>query len=157
MSNGRKKKGPPFVMFYHRLVDCPNYAHLSTKAVKLLLEVARQYNGKNNGDLSITLKLMKKYGWNSNDQLGKATKELVHYGFIELSRQGGRNQCNLFALTWQPIDECDGKHELSATAVAKNSWKEDQSELPSFKKSLYRPAVQAIPPYGAVAPVRESH
>ena len=46
----RRKNGSYFAL-YHRIMDSPNYRRLSAKAVKLLNDLGRQYNGKNNGDL----------------------------------------------------------------------------------------------------------
>jgi hypothetical protein len=58
---------------------------------------------------------MKKRGWNSSDQLFKAKDELTDRGLIMVSRQGSRNQCNLYAVTWQLMDECKGKLDIAPT------------------------------------------
>jgi hypothetical protein len=101
-----------FVMLPHDLLDMPEYMDLSHKSKNLLVELLKQYNGKNNGDLCITLSVMKKRGWNSNDTIRTAMKELTDAGFVILTRQGGRNQCSLYGLTWLPIDECQNKLEI---------------------------------------------
>ena len=88
-----------------------------------MLDIASQYRGSNNGDLCAPLKLMHNRGWNSSDQLFKAKKELVEKGLIRVSRQGGLNKCNLYALTWFPIDECDGKLDIASTITAPNDWR----------------------------------
>ena len=147
----RVNKGS-FLAIPHELLRSENYASLSNKAVKCLLDISAQFNGSNNGDLSCTLKLMKKCGWNSNSQLDKAKKELLEKGFIVLTRQGGRNKCNLYAITWQPIDECNGKLDRPATKTALGYWKEGfNPELSDKKlKPVTRIQVQCNPNSGSV-------
>jgi hypothetical protein len=96
---------------------------LSPRATKLVIDIAAQYRGHNNGDLSATLSLMRDRGWNSSDQLDKAKKELVRKDVIRVARQGGLNKCNLYALTWFPIDECNGKLDIVSTITAPVDWK----------------------------------
>jgi hypothetical protein len=123
-AKGRRDGGTYFGL-PHALMDHQNYLRLSAKAVKLLNDIGRQYNGFNNGDLCATFKLMKKRGWVSKSTLCDALEELIHYGMIVLSRQGGRHMPSLYALTWQPIDECKGKLDIKATIVAPGIWKND--------------------------------
>ena len=47
--------------------------------------------------------------------LAQARQELLHYGFIELTRQGGLGKCSLFAITWESVDDCDGKLDVRPT------------------------------------------
>ena len=63
-----------FLMLPHNVLNHPKYVSLSPRAVKLLLDIAVQYNGRNNGDLCAPLSLMRLRGWNSSDQLHKAKK-----------------------------------------------------------------------------------
>lgn len=108
----------------------PNYRELSAHAVKLLNDLGLQFRGANNGDLSAAWKLMQPRGWRSRDTLGRALAELLHFGLIEKTRQGGLNHCSLYALTWLAIDECKGKLDVSATAVASGKWKESKPPRP---------------------------
>lgn len=149
-AKGRGTKSPPFVQLFHHLIDSENYRSLSPRAVKLLVDVLRFYNRRNNGDIAITPSLMKPMGWTSNDQLGKAIIELEHYGFLKKSRQGGRHLCNLYALTFYAVDECDGKHELPPSSTPTNEWRVTQSSKPTFKKSLTRHTGHINPPHGAI-------
>ena len=66
-----------FVRFPHELLNHRNFRTLSPRATKLLIDIASQYNGRNNGDLCAPLSKMRNRGWNSSDQLFKAKKELV--------------------------------------------------------------------------------
>lgn len=103
-------------------------AVLSHKAAHLLDNLAAQFNGKNNGDLSAAPKIMVLFGWKSRGSIDEALAELIANGFIEQTRQGGRNQCSLYAITWQSIDECGGKLDVKPTAVASNLWKLENAE-----------------------------
>ena len=114
---------PSFVMLPKALMLHKNFKTLSPRATKLVVDLVSQYNGFNNGDLCAPLSLMKKRGWKSSDQLFKAKKELVDRGMILVSRQGGLNKANLYALTWFPIDDCKGKLDIASTITAPGNWK----------------------------------
>ena len=138
MPIGRGKR--QFIQLYTDMLKHQNFRGLSCRAVKLLLDVCSFYSGFNNGNLAVTLKVMKPCGWTSNDQLRKALSELLYYGFLIKARQGGRNHCSLFALGWQPIDHCGGKHELAETNKGADRWKLTKEPF-DVKKSLGRSAV----------------
>jgi len=114
----------PFLMLPHNVLKHPNFATLSPRATKLVLDLGVQYNGSNNGDLSAPFSQMKTRGWNSSDQLFKARRELVNRGIIKVARQGGLNKASLFALTWFPIDHCAGKLDIRSTNTAPHDWKQ---------------------------------
>jgi len=119
---GRQTTGS-FLRLPHHVLQHETFKTLSTRATKLLIDIAVQYRGSNNGDLSATLSLMRDRGWNSSDQLDKAKKELVGKDVIRVARQGGLNKCNLYALTWFPIDECKGKLDIASTTTAPVNWR----------------------------------
>ncbi|MDN5870458.1 MAG: hypothetical protein L0H73_07030 [Nitrococcus sp.] len=116
------------------VIKTRKYATLTAWAVKLLLELAAQYNGpgSNNGDLSAPFnKRMHRQGWKSKGTLHRALKELLAIGFVIQTRQGGRNQCSLYALSWQAVDECIDrktglpKHDARPTITAPGTWRDD--------------------------------
>jgi len=88
----------------------------------LLLDFSAQFTGNNNGDLTAAWTVMQLRGWTSRDQLFKAQRELEETGFILRTRQGGRHLCNLFAITFYAIDDCDGKLEVEATRAPPGDW-----------------------------------
>ncbi|MBZ0106718.1 MAG: hypothetical protein K8H84_13970 [Sulfuricella denitrificans] len=104
-TKGRSDNGPSFTKLVHAYFQSAEYAELSTRAVKLLIDLYSQFRGDNNGDLCATFSVMKKCGWNSNDQLQKALVELLATGWIIMSRRGGRKQPHLYALTTMGIDK----------------------------------------------------
>ena len=67
---------------------------------------------------------MKIRGWNSNDQLSKARKELLEKGWIVLTKQGGLGiGPNLYAVTFQAVDDCGGKLHFPETTTPLGYWK----------------------------------
>jgi hypothetical protein len=108
MSRNRYKGnriGEGFVALPYSVLNSPLFIALSPHAVKLLVDVAAQYRGDNNGDLSIAWKLMNPRGWRSEATLHKVKRELVDAGFLYETRKGHRpNVCSLFALTWPALD-----------------------------------------------------
>jgi len=100
---------------------------LSHMAAHLLDNISSQYNGNNNGDLCAAPKIMLLYGWKSKGSVDKALLELLATGFIEQTRQGGRNKCSLYAITWQPVNECGSKLDVRETRVASNLWRPENA------------------------------
>lgn len=108
--------GEGFVALPYSVLNSPLFIALSPYAVKLLIDVAAQYRGDNNGDLSVAWKLMHARGWRSEATLHKAKRELLDSGFLFEARKGRRpNVCSLFALTWPNFDYCE-KHDPGARA-----------------------------------------
>ena len=114
--NRRRHRGSslsgPFLALPHAYFRTPEFAMLSGRAVKLLLELAFQYSGSNNGDLCATFRVMRLRGFRSADQLQKARDELIDSGWIVVSSQGGRHAATLYALTFHRIDSCGGKIDI---------------------------------------------
>ena len=151
-AKGRSESGR-FLALPFVLTESPNYCRLSHLAARMLIEVARQYNGRNNGDLAATAKTLGPRGWNSNESITRALKELEHYGFIVRTRQGGLNRCNLYAITWKGIDECGGKLDVSANPVPTNNWKQARSKF-RYEKSPSRAIDPPVPMSAARVPPR---
>lgn len=137
---GRSESGT-FTMIPHAVQDCPNWRQCSATAIKMLCDVARQYNGRNNGDLCAAMSILKRYGWKHSETILLALRELRHYGFLLLTRQGGLHAPSLYAVTWHAIDDCGGKLECASTAVAPGHWKEprDLFKRPPKKRKATTP------------------
>lgn len=122
-SNVRTEMGG-FVRLPHAITRSYIYNHkLSAYGVKLLVDLGNQYNGKNNGDLSLAYSVMKDKGWRSPSTLSKAIKELKALDLIEVTRLGARKRCSLYALTFHAIDECQAKHNANPTDRPKSQWR----------------------------------
>ena len=102
----RKTEGQ-WMRLPYSVLETDNYAKLSAPAVKLLIDVFHQYNGRNNGELLTARSYMKKRGWKCSDVLHYATLELEHYGFIVKTMQGGKNSYSRFGVTWLQLDSAE--------------------------------------------------
>jgi hypothetical protein len=95
------------------LMQLPEYQAMPGSSRKALDALAAQYNGHNNGDLSLTIKTSPEWGIKGKDTLAKALRDLQKRDLIRKTRthiktrSGAR--CALYALSWLPVDECKGK------------------------------------------------
>jgi hypothetical protein len=128
------KYSEPFVGIVRSVFDSPQFLALSPHACKLLLELASQYRGDNNGNLTVAWSLMHKKGWQSRTTLWRCKSELIDAGFVYQTRQGRLpSTCALLALTWFPLDV---------------SPKFDHEALANFVPKVYRdPTPVALPPF----------
>lgn len=111
----------PMDLLRHR-----NFTRLSSYAIKLVFDLARQFTGFNNGYLCCSWTLMKECGWNSPSTLRLAMLELEHYRIIVRTQQGGLNRPNLHGFTWRRIDEKKGKDlDMRPTMTPPDTWKHD--------------------------------
>lgn len=110
----------------HYIVRSPEFRKLPPWPLKLLIELASDYNGFNNGNLSAAFSVLKERGWNSPGTLSDALKYLQEKRWIIRTRTGNKNRCALYAITWWAIDDCPGKHlEIKPEATPRHSWKTD--------------------------------
>lgn len=111
MSRAKHKRtgrdGVGFVALPHVVMDSQAYLGLSGPAMRLLLDLARQYTGKNNGRLVVCMSALAGRGWTSNDTLTRATRTLEVSGLVFQTRMGARpNKAAWYALTWADLDWC---------------------------------------------------
>jgi DNA-binding transcriptional ArsR family regulator len=127
-ANANKDRGEKggYAPLYYCVIRSQSFANLSAYAVKLLNDLLSQYYGVNNGDLCATFSMMQKRGWKSKGTLNRAIKELIEAGFIEVSRQGGRHLCSLYAVTFYAVDECKGKLDILPTNSPKSLWRKNE-------------------------------
>lgn len=148
-ATGRAESGS-FLAIPHAVLNSPSFLALSAHAVKLLIDMASCFKGSNNGDLCAAWSVMARRGWKSRDTLDKARQELVHYGLIELTRQGGLHKASLYGVTWRAIDECKGKLDVSPTRVASGRWKLPAS--PFVRKVRVKPDTMPNTPGVSIGP-----
>jgi hypothetical protein len=138
MSHRKPKSRPLPKSFYwiprqvHRSAD---FRELSPYALKLLVSLACQFNGFNNGDLTAAWTVMsKQHGFKSEATLDRCKKELLAANLIYLTRQGGLGRCSLYALTWMPIDDCNGKLDSQPTEMPiRREWHQEKVTTPKTK------------------------
>lgn len=91
----------------HVVIHSKEYRELGFAARSLLFDIAAQYNASNNGKLVCCVKYLKPLGWNSNDTITRALRELLASGLLIQTRQGMRPPCSQaawFAIGWFGLD-----------------------------------------------------
>jgi len=141
----RNKVSGQFLAMPHAVLLSPDFVGLSGLAVKLLVQVASKYNGKNNGGLSATFSDLSVMGWTSKSTLARKLRELEDAGFLMKTRNGYfKNpgaRCDLYAITWQPIDECPGKDlDCPPSAAPPRSFTLERSTAPGPKSGPSTPS-----------------
>jgi DNA-binding MarR family transcriptional regulator len=112
----------PFLAIPKRVLNSEEFGRLNAYEVKLLIEIARQFNGRNNGDLSAAFSQLRLRGFRSPSTLQRAKQGLVDKGWLYVTRHGGKNRCSLYEITWEPRNDCGGKLECGPTTIAQNLW-----------------------------------
>jgi hypothetical protein len=147
---GRREHGH-YITIPTSILESREYAELSARAVKLMLDLYGQYRGFNNGDFTAAWAVLKYRGWSSKATLYKAIDELIGRGWIIRTRLGGRATlganriCSLYAVTWKPIDYCGGKLEVAPTKKQSDAWKNAEATPPAD-----RIGPQSVPMAGVV-------
>jgi hypothetical protein len=110
-ATGRSEGGGKHVRLYEWMLASPAYRDLRPTARALLVELARIYNGRNNGKIALAER-------DGADLLGMADKaairrafrELTDHGFITMTKKGGFNvkdrsakRATEWRLEWQPV------------------------------------------------------
>ena len=127
--NGRRNSAP-HIQILKFVLNSDEFGFLSGNAVKLLLELHRQYNGYNNGDLCATWSQLRKRGWKSKGTLARSLKELIAAEFVVLSRISYQKRApNLYAITYLSVDECNGKLDIKETIIAPNFWRTEKKSV----------------------------
>jgi len=144
MNDGRKRRrGQPEKDFQSRFVpmpsewfDTPEFRGLSPMATKIFLAAWLQFNGKNNGDISLHRKLVAAWGCTGERQRTKAIAELLNAGWLIRTRRGGlRMGPDLFAVSVKPIDPCINpktglsKHDMKPGAGYSHLWRSSRADL----------------------------
>ena len=125
----------------HDVMESADFLSLPTRAKALLLDIAYQYNGQNNGDLTVAFGFMSTRGWRSKETLSKAVNDLVSANLIIKTRQGRFQNpgasCDLYALAWRAIDACPGKNlELKPTSTPPRKFSLERFKNPSPETGL---------------------
>jgi hypothetical protein len=127
-SKGRSDLGPPFVQLWKWIIKTDEFAELTGSELKLLIDIASQFNGRNNGNLTLHAVRSR---WKSRSTTQSAKDGLLRKKWIVCTKHGGYQRGpDLFAVTWWPIDECDGKHECEVERSASNAWQRKKNASP---------------------------
>ncbi len=138
------------------LVVHPNFMRLSPHAHKLIHDLARQFNPSTNGYLHPGFAIMKDCGWNSRSTLVLTLRELVHYGILVRTVQGGQNKPSYYGFSWRVMTEKpDRPYDQKRPVIQpSNDWLTPVPDFvaPITKKSLVHDVDQVSPPGGQIDP-----
>jgi hypothetical protein len=102
---GDDADGATFVRLPCVVITSPGYRQASHTARSLLIDVAQQFDGRNNGRLTAAAKYLEPLGWKSPGVVAWALRELQACGLLVMTRQGGLNRPSWFALTWRGLHQ----------------------------------------------------
>lgn len=126
-----RQSSDTFVRLPHSMMRHPSFFSLSGAAMKMLLFLASQYNGRNNGDLSATKSMVEAANVCAASKSKELLGQLEEAGFIVQTRHGIKKQCHLYAVTWIGIDRCPGKNLEIAAGPPRNDWRRTHLQHPS--------------------------
>ena len=135
--NGSKRDSGVFVLFTHDVVDSAAYRQLGFASRALLVDLARQYTGTNNGRIVACNKYLKPLGWNSHATVTKSLRELQDSGLLVQTRLGMRpNRAAWFALAWYQLDASQGIEMTNKEYLdVKSDWKRKNIVAPLIPKT----------------------
>jgi len=107
-----------FVPLQHSVLTSAGFMSLEHASVRLLIYIAMQYSGHNNGRLVACSKVLRPLGWSSNQTVTRCVRQLVEHGLLFVTRQGGRNHPTWYALTYRPLDGHPGYEPQTTIAFA---------------------------------------
>ena len=140
-SKGRSDTPGGFAGIPRIVMKTTSYKALNGGSVKLLIELASQYRGKNNGDLTVAFSILKERGFNSKSAITRAVEELISAKLILRTRDGvfmnPGGRCALYAITWLSIDECKGKQlSVGETRTSPRKFSLEVNEKPRPQHGL---------------------
>jgi hypothetical protein len=114
---GRSRGSGRFVMLTFDLIGSPAWEGLSTQARAVLIQVAKRYNGSNNGRLAVSVRMLEAECCITKTTAAKAIKKLVEAGFLDVMQQGAfsnkKSMSAEYRLTWF---KCDRTGEAASRA-----------------------------------------
>jgi hypothetical protein len=86
-SKGRTKSGPPFVMMRYDVMDSPAWLSLNAASRAIYLQIARRYNGQNNGFLGASVDALASECKLAANTVTASLRRLIDVGLIERTRE----------------------------------------------------------------------
>jgi hypothetical protein len=115
--NRNKRVDAPHVRLYGWLLNSPAYLSLSCAARALLVEITRLYNGRNNGQIGLSVRRASQRCNIARGTAQRAFADLQERGFIELVTKGAFSRKSPHASEWRlTFNTCDVTGELASKA-----------------------------------------
>jgi hypothetical protein len=114
-----------FVSLPYYLLDCPAWLSLSPVARSVFVELARLFNGSNNGFLALSARAAAERVGCSKNTAALAFHELQKKGFIEIAQAGYFDRKSSHAAEYRlTLHECHRTHQRASKAFM--PWRPDQ-------------------------------
>lgn len=107
------------------VMDSPGFKSLSPTYRAFYVDLRRQYNGYNNGQIVATEAFLRPLGW-ARSTIGEGVEQLIKHGLIERVRKGGiasmSKIVSLYAFTdmFAPANKAKGTPNVSASYAFKH-------------------------------------
>jgi hypothetical protein len=139
-----KRIDAPHVRLYGWLLNSPAYLSLSCPARALLVEITRLYNGRNNGQIGLSVRRAAERCNVARGTAQRAFTQLQERGFIELVTKGAFSRKSPHASEWRlTFNSCDVTGDLASKAFMR--WgREKQNAVSKYPVAVsnqsHRPA-----------------
>lgn len=150
---GRRDAKARFALIPGEVIHSANWSRASKPCRALVTDIAVQYGGHNNGDLTASITVLRPLGWTSPGTIKELLREADYYGLLMQTRQGGLLiGASLYALGWKPVNACcDPKTHVcklddpAMVGTTPGRWRIPQPKYqrPPRKKSATTPRVQS--------------
>lgn len=119
----------------------PRMEALTFSSFRLLMELVQQYNGFNNGNLSMTPRTLR-FDWNAKT-VKRSKHELLNLELIEVTRFGVRRRPTLYALCHLPINEIK-KHGILERQTCTHRATGNRTHFYPVKKDLVANVTESL-------------
>ncbi|MFW8744843.1 hypothetical protein [Mesorhizobium japonicum] len=93
-----------YIAFPASVLDSNTFHSLNYSARSLLIDIASQFKGQNNGKLVACESFLMPRKWKSKTTIHSALKELLESGLLIMTRRGARpNKASWFGVAWYPL------------------------------------------------------
>ncbi len=126
-NNGRSRKVWRHIQLPHFMLDTAAWLSLSSKARSAFIEVAKIYDGSNNGHLAASSRTIGDRMGVSKNTAARALDELVEKGFLEITEDSAFSRKNKRAREYRlTLHKCDRTGDLPSKAFQR--WKPDEKQ-----------------------------
>jgi DNA-binding transcriptional regulator YhcF (GntR family) len=131
-----KRLGSPHVRLYDWLLNSPAYLSLSSSARAVLIEILHGYNGRNNGQIGLSVRRASERCNIARGTALRAFIELQEKGFIELVTKGAFSRKVPHASEWRvTLWDCDVTGEMASKKFM--SWgREKQNTVSKYSVAV---------------------
>lgn len=108
-TKNRRPSGARFAMLPVNLVMHVSVTTLDHGSFRVLVLLAMEYRGKNNGAIGLTREQAKAGGIGGKNTLYKALRDLIERGLIEITHYASRvpPRPAMYAINWLPVDDTE--------------------------------------------------